>query len=149
MNFNPRSDNEAWVRPYHQCYCLRTAKSRLNNCSGPGTRQLGEGGVGSCGLLRHSVQPLHRIFLCLISAAKNIPIEIKTAHTADRLVSGTPSGMRNPGSLPTIERRNLGKDTNQYQYSLFCSEFGFLILGLCPGISQFVSKIETQMLFRM
>ena len=64
--------------------------------------------MGSCGLLRHSVQPLHRIFLCLISAAKNIPIDIKTAHTADRLVSGTPSGMRNPGSLPTIERRNLG-----------------------------------------
>ena len=31
---------------------------------------------------------LRRIFPCLISRTKNIPIEIKTAHTADTAVSG-------------------------------------------------------------
>ena len=36
---------------------------------------------------------LRRIFLCLISTTKNIPIEIKTAHTADTVVSGI--GLRN------------------------------------------------------
>ena len=57
---------------------------------------------------------LRRIFPCLISTTKSIPIEIKTAHTADTAVSGI--GLRNEEQhrltkslMPTIGTRYLGK----------------------------------------
>lgn len=66
---------------------------------------------------------LRRIFPCLISTTKSIPIEIKTAHTADTAVSGI--GLRNEEQhrltkslMPTIGTRYLGKNTYQFQSSL-------------------------------